>query len=131
MTIAGTYKVIKRLPHDRSSFTQGLIYSPARSVLYESSGLYGKSEIREVEASTGEILKRRGLNGRYFAEGIFLGNDGIEMLTWKERVGFVFDEEDCEFARFHFRFFACASFLIIINIYFIIIFNIIISQCSI
>ncbi|MGI9517106.1 MAG: glutaminyl-peptide cyclotransferase, partial [Pirellulaceae bacterium] len=45
-----TYELVKRYPHDATSFTQGLIHH--RGELYESSGKYGRSSIRKVDLET-------------------------------------------------------------------------------
>ena len=41
------YEVLNTYPHDTSGFTQGLILQDGR--LYESSGLYGESSLRELD----------------------------------------------------------------------------------
>ena len=46
-----SYKVVKTYPHDPAAFTQGLIYLEGR--LFESTGLHGRSEIREVYLDDG------------------------------------------------------------------------------
>jgi len=42
-----TYKVINTFPHDRKAFTQGLVFEDG--VLYEGTGLPGRSTLRKVE----------------------------------------------------------------------------------
>ena len=61
-------EVIEILPHDSSAFTQGLLFLDSK--LYESTGLYGESSIRIVNATTGEIELITNLSEIYFAEGI-------------------------------------------------------------
>jgi hypothetical protein len=45
-----TYEVVRALPHDAKAFTQGLEYEKykGREVFWESTGIYGKSQVREV-----------------------------------------------------------------------------------
>ena len=50
------YKVIAAYPHDPGAFTQGLLYRDG--FLYESTGLYGESEVRKVELETGVVVAR-------------------------------------------------------------------------
>ena len=50
-----TYEVVRAYPHDRAAFTQGLIWRDG--MLYESTGLYGRSSLREVAPETGEVRR--------------------------------------------------------------------------
>lgn len=45
-----TYEIVRELPHDPEAFTQGLEFSvyKGRDVFWESTGNYGKSQVREV-----------------------------------------------------------------------------------
>src|SRR5688500_13044627 len=49
------YRVVKAYPHDPTAYTQGLIYRDG--VLYESTGLNGRSTLRKVKLETGEVLQ--------------------------------------------------------------------------
>jgi len=67
-TVVYGYEVVHTYPHDPEAFTQGLIY--LAGFLYESTGLNGKSSLRKVKLETGEVLQRRDVDARYFAEGM-------------------------------------------------------------
>jgi glutamine cyclotransferase len=96
-----TYKIITTYPHDRTAFTQGLIYQDG--CLYESTGLYGRSSLRKVELKTGMILKKHSLPSLFFGEGITLLGTKIIQLTWKSRMGFVYNKESFEVLQtFHY-----------------------------
>ena len=83
------YEVVHVYPHDRSAFTQGLIY--LNGFLYEGTGLNGSSRVRKVKLETGEVLQQIGVPNQYFGEGLTdWGHDLIE-LTWKGGEGFVYD----------------------------------------
>lgn len=84
------YRVIRSYPHDRGAFTQGLVYE--RGFFYEGTGLYGRSTLRKVEPASGRILKEIRLEPFYFGEGVTIFGDRILQLTWKSRVGFVYDK---------------------------------------
>jgi glutamine cyclotransferase len=88
LPVAG-YAVLSTYPHDPDAFTQGLFYRDA--VLYESTGLNGKSSIRKVDLQTGQVLSRRNLPTEFFGEGIAPAGDRLISLTWTNGVGFVFD----------------------------------------
>jgi glutamine cyclotransferase len=84
------YEVIATHPHDREAFTQGLVFDDG--VLYESTGLNGRSSLRKVNLQTGEVLQRRDIDPQYFAEGLTLFNDQFIQLTWQSNKGFVYDK---------------------------------------
>jgi glutamine cyclotransferase len=85
------YEVVNIYPHDRNAFTQGLVYLDG--VLYEGTGLYGRSSLRRVELTTGEVLQQRDLDEMFFGEGIAVIDDKIYQLTWQNGVGFIYDRE--------------------------------------
>ncbi|MFN0110515.1 MAG: glutaminyl-peptide cyclotransferase [Blastocatellia bacterium] len=84
-----TYEVINSYPHDPAAFTQGLVYH--QGVLYESTGLNGQSSLRQVELTTGRVLKRVNVASIHFAEGLALFNDRLYQLTWQTQTTFVYD----------------------------------------
>lgn len=86
-----TYRIANAYPHDPNAFVQGLIYH--NGVLYEGTGLNGRSSLRRVELKTGKVLQIHNLERRYFGEGIALWQDKIIQLTWKSQVGFVYDRQ--------------------------------------
>ena len=84
-----SYKVIAEYPHDQSAFTQGLVFADGH--LYESTGLEGESTLRRVDLTTGRTLQRVDVPPQYFAEGLALVGDELLQLTWKHKLGFVYD----------------------------------------
>ena len=95
------YSVVRVYPHDPGAFTQGLVYD--QGVLYEGTGLRGRSTLRRVELQTGEILQLHVLSDLYFGEGITLYEDELLQLTWKSNTGFVYDRDSFELLRtFHY-----------------------------
>jgi glutamine cyclotransferase len=91
------YQVVRSYPHDRTAFTQGLIYRDG--VLYEGTGLNGKSGIRKVKLETGEVLAIQPLASQYFGEGITDWKGQILQLTWQAQIGFVYDLKTFERQR--------------------------------
>ena len=85
------YRVVNVYPHDPEAFTQGLVYEPHEGVLYEGTGLWGRSSLRRVDLKTGEVLQIHELPEAYFGEGIALWDGKIVQLTWRSRTGFVYD----------------------------------------
>lgn len=89
-----TYEVVASFPHDPRAFTQGLFFQDG--VLYESTGLNGRSGIRKVDPATGAVLQKRDLDAWYFGEGIVAWQDRLIQLTWRNGVGFVYDFKSFE-----------------------------------
>ena len=85
--------------HDSQAFTQGL--EMHNGSLYESTGLYGNSSLREVDPTTGEVVRQVDLDESIFAEGITVVGETIVMLTWKEGLALVFDIESLDVVSNH------------------------------
>ena len=88
-----TYKVVNTYPHDRSAFTEGLVFEDG--VLYEGTGLRGYSNLRRVKLETGEILQICELPPQFFGEGVTVYGNKIIQLTWQSHIGFIYDK--CSF----------------------------------
>lgn len=89
-----TTAIIAVYPHDSTAFTQGLeMYD---GCLFESTGLYIHSSLREVDLLTGEILRYVTLPGSVFGEGLTFSNGEILVLTWQSGRVFRFDPETFE-----------------------------------
>jgi glutaminyl-peptide cyclotransferase len=84
-----TYEVIKAYPHDPEAYTQGLVFH--QDVLFESTGLNGRSSIRKVDLPTGKVLKKVDLAPQFFGEGLALLNGRAYQLTWQSQRGFIYD----------------------------------------
>ena len=84
------YRIVHVYPHDRRAFTQGLEFRAG--VLYEGTGLEGRSSLRKVKLETGEVLQEIQIPPQYFGEGITVINQQIMELTWKAQMGFVYDQ---------------------------------------
>ena len=84
-------QIVAVWPHDTKAFTQGLVLH--QNLLYESSGLYGKSNLKEINLLTGNVLKTVNVPSLFFAEGLALINNQLIQLTWREQIAFVYDRE--------------------------------------
>lgn len=89
-----TYKVIRSYPHARDAFTQGLVY--ADGFLYEGTGLYGRSTLRMVKLSSGDVVKKMPLAPSFFGEGVAVLGKRIIQLTWRSRTGLVYNRDTFE-----------------------------------
>jgi len=83
------YEVVNVWPHNRSAFTQGLLF--LEGALLESTGLVGQSSLRKVDLKTGNVLQRVEVPSPYFAEGLALLDGKLFQLTWQNHKGFVYD----------------------------------------
>ncbi len=86
-----TYRVINSFPHDPEALTQGLLFD--NGTLFEGTGLYGKSTLREVDLETGVVLRSLSLASQYFGEGITIYKDQVVQLTWRSNTGFLYDKD--------------------------------------
>jgi len=85
-----TPRVVATSPHDPDAFTQGLELVDGR--LLETIGGYGESEIREIDRSTGRVLRSASLDASWFGEGMTaIGGDRAVQLTWKAGRALVWD----------------------------------------
>ena len=85
---------LERLPHDSDAFTQGLLLEGG--MLYESTGLYGRSSLREVDPRSGEVVRIRHLDDSLFGEGLALVGDRLIQLTWRAGTALVYELETFE-----------------------------------
>jgi glutamine cyclotransferase len=85
------YELVREYPHDATAFTEGLQF--VDGYLYESTGRYGKSELRKVDLETGKVLQTVKLDEKYFGEGLAVLNGKIYQLTYMEHTGFIYDQK--------------------------------------
>lgn len=84
-----SYEVVNEYPHDNKAFTQGFVFYDG--YFYESTGEYGASSLRKVEVETGKVLQKVDLDRKHFGEGMTIFKDKIYQLTWKNKVGLIYD----------------------------------------
>ncbi len=88
-------EVVREYIHDETAYTQGLFFENGR--LYESTGQLGESSFRIVDLETGKVLRRLDFANKYFAEGSVILNGKLYILTWTNKVAFVYDAESLEY----------------------------------
>lgn len=84
-----SYTVVNAYPHDTAAFTQGLEWYG--DVLLESTGLYGKSTLRQVVPMNGKSKKQINNDKDIFAEGITVWRDTVYQLSWENHLIFLYD----------------------------------------
>ena len=56
-------------------------------------GKMARSTLRKAEIATGKVLQKIDLDRQYFGEGMTIKDGKIYQLTWRKKVGFVYDLE--------------------------------------
>ncbi len=87
-----TYELVNSFPHDTSYYTEGLEIN--NGFLYESIGREGKSKLIKSVLNTGKSVKSVKLQDKYFGEGITIFGNKIYQLTYKTKIGFVYQLEN-------------------------------------
>jgi glutaminyl-peptide cyclotransferase len=84
-------QVVATYPHDPGAFTQGLVLAGGR--LFESTGLEGRSSLREVDVTSGRVMRKLDVPAPVFAEGLALVGSRLFQLTWKHEVAYTYDRD--------------------------------------
>ncbi|MDO8379443.1 glutaminyl-peptide cyclotransferase [Phenylobacterium sp.] len=83
------YEVRATYPHDTGAFTEGLFYLDG--VMFESTGIEGRSSIRKVRLRDGAVLQSVATDPDKFGEGIVNWGSEILSLTWRDEIGYRWD----------------------------------------
>jgi len=83
------YRIIAEHPQSRDVFTQGLEFH--NGVLYQSSGLYGRSFLSYRKLNNTVPIQKVKLDDEFFAEGITILNNKLYQLTWREQTALVYE----------------------------------------
>jgi len=87
-------EIVRAYPHDPEAFTQGLLWCDGR--LYESTGMEGRSEIRELRLEDGAVLRRAPFPADAWGEGIADRDDEIVGLTLRSGIVLRWTRDDFE-----------------------------------
>lgn len=93
--VALSWEVAGSFPHDPGAWTQGLVIDP-QGRLFESTGIVGRTSIREVDRTTGEVLRSAQPSDEVYGEGLALVGDRFLQLTWRDGVALAWDPETFE-----------------------------------
>jgi glutamine cyclotransferase len=89
-----TVQVLADFPHDTQAFTQGLLLHDG--VFLESTGQYTRSQLREVDISSGAVIRSLNLPPNHFGEGLARVDDRLIQITWREGTAHVWNRETFE-----------------------------------
>jgi glutamine cyclotransferase len=85
------YTILNTYDHDSNAYTQGLEFY--KGILLEGTGQNGESTLRKTDYKTGTVSKSIPLSPDYFGEGITVFNGKIFQLTWKNKIGFIYNAD--------------------------------------
>jgi glutaminyl-peptide cyclotransferase len=88
---SGDFEIIGSYPHDPTAFTQGLV--TANGIVYESTGQYGRSDLRRARLETGAVEARYALDASQFAEGLAFYQGRLYQLTWREGIAYSYSPD--------------------------------------
>lgn len=102
LPVAYHYAILARYSHDRNAFTEGLAFYRGR--LFESTGQWGQSSLRELAPERGTVIRRIELSRYHFGEGLTEFNGRLLQLTWKAGEALLYDPDTlAETDRFYFQ----------------------------
>lgn len=87
----GKFKVLNVFKSDKDAYTQG-IELDENGVIYQATGLKGKSGIGILNKENGVLDFKIRLSDDYFGEGITFTPRGVWQLTYKEKTAFLRDK---------------------------------------
>lgn len=90
-------EVVAEYAHDVHAYTQGLFFEGGE--FYESTGQLGESSFRKVELKTGKVLRKLDFADKYFGEGSVMLGGKMYMLTWLNKVAFVYDAKTLKYEK--------------------------------
>ncbi len=91
--VGATFEIIEQIAHDTTAFTQGLEFDGER--LFESTGIVGESTLREIDPTTGAVLRSIAVDD-VFAEGLTVVDDSLVQLTWQSGIAYRYDIDTFE-----------------------------------
>lgn len=87
-----SWEVVSSFPHDTNAWTEGLLIDD-QGRLFESTGIVGHTSVREVDRSTGEVLRQASPPDAVYGEGLAVAGDRLLQLTWKDGVALAWDPD--------------------------------------
>lgn len=92
-----TLTIINTYPHNTSHFTQGLEFDGV--TLFQGTGdprHEGQTQLGPINLTTGEYIKKIGLDATHFGEGITILKDKIYQLTYTTGKCFIYNKNTLE-----------------------------------
>ena len=90
-------EIIREYCHDSKAYTQGLFFNGG--TLFESTGQFGRSSFRKVDLESGKVLRKLDFDKKYFCEGSVMLNGKLFLLTWLNKVAFIYDASTLKYEK--------------------------------
>lgn len=93
-----SWDVVGSVPHDTDAWTEGLLLD-AQGRLFESTGIVGRTSIREVDRTSGEVRRSASPaapDEGVYGEGLAVAGDHLLQLTWRDGVALAWDPDTFE-----------------------------------
>ncbi len=95
-----SWQVVGSIPHDTGAWTEGLLIDD-QGRLFESTGIVGATSVREIDRTTGEVLRTAAPPGDEYGEGLAQVGDRLLQLTWADGVALEWDADTLELTGSH------------------------------
>ncbi|WP_027380750.1 glutaminyl-peptide cyclotransferase [Chryseobacterium daeguense] len=84
------YEIVAEYPHDPKNFVEGFLMEG--NTIYESDGIEGKSQLIKytLGSTTPGLIEKQ--PPKVFSEGCAIVGDKIYQLTYKDKIGFIYDK---------------------------------------
>ncbi len=89
-TYVSTFEIVSSFAHKPDAFTQGLVFDDDGHHLYESDGIFRRSQVRLVEERSGRSITAVPTPKGQFGEGLAIVGNQLLQLTWKAHVVHVY-----------------------------------------
>jgi glutamine cyclotransferase len=89
--LEGNIELLGWMPHEGRAWTEGLLVS--EGVLWESTGLVGKSQVRGLDRETGAVLWSVPNTEGEFGEGLVRAFGRTYLLTYEEGKAYLFERD--------------------------------------
>lgn len=95
-----SWELLATVPHDPDAWTQGLLLD-GQGRLFESTGIVGRTSIRELDRATGAVLRSARPPEQVYGEGLAEAGDRLLQLTWRDGVALAWDPDTFELLGSH------------------------------
>jgi glutamine cyclotransferase len=95
-----SWEVVTSFAHDPGAWTEGLLIDDSGR-LFESTGIEGSSSVREVDRTTGQVLRSAAPPDAAYGEGLAVVGDQLLQLTWRDGVALAWEADTFELVGSH------------------------------
>lgn len=95
-----SWELVTSFPHDPGAWTQGLLIDQ-RGRLFESTGIVGRTSVRELDRASGAVLRSAEPSEPLFGEGLAMAGDRLLQLTWRDGTALAWDPDTLQLLGSH------------------------------